>query len=212
MAPEQKARHMAAVAQRLSDPAAHASAVRNADAITAKLPHAALDALTAKVMSEPTVARRTMWLHLASETLARAAEGNVPCRAGCSHCCNMATIISVQEAEMIAAASGRTMATVPQAVFAQDDEIDRVKYKGVPCPLLVDNQCSVYAVRPFACRKHYSVDVDSLLCKIVPGEEIRVPHYNANGFDHLWVFAHGGPKLREPIMMADIRDFFPHET
>jgi Fe-S-cluster containining protein len=32
-------------------------------------------------------------------------------------------------------------------------DVNYVELQAAPCPLLVDNQCSVYAVRPFVCRR-----------------------------------------------------------
>ena len=75
---------------------------------------------------------------------------------------------------------------------------------GVPCTFLVDNQCSIYANRPMACRYQFSVDDDDLLCRLVPGQPIRVPYLNLQGEQAAYASAMG-----YNARMADIRDWFP---
>lgn len=39
----------------------------------------------------------------------------------------------------------------------------------LPCPFLLDDRCSVYAVRPFACREHHAIS-DPLVCAEDPDQ------------------------------------------
>ncbi|HVL09346.1 MAG TPA: YkgJ family cysteine cluster protein, partial [Burkholderiaceae bacterium] len=65
-----------------------------------------------------------------------------------------------------------------------------------PCPFLRDGACSVYDVRPMACRLLLNLDDDDLLCQLVP---------YANGQQLKAFFL-----LAQPAAAwADIRDFFP---
>jgi Fe-S-cluster containining protein len=56
---------------------------------------------------------------------------------------------------------GALMDALPDHETRQDKLLTRLtrvdgqffELKAAPCPLLVDNQCSVYAVRPFVCRR-----------------------------------------------------------
>lgn len=134
--------------------------------------------------------------------LAKATEGIAPCRAGCSHCCHMPTLISVPEARLIASETGRKL-TMP-AKFNQFSSY-KERFEGVPCVFLQDNRCQVYASRPFACRIHYSLDRDNTLCEVHPGLEIRSPSLNVNDYDATYCEALGPAII---MQFADIREFF----
>jgi Fe-S-cluster containining protein len=146
---------------------------------------------------------KVMLLHQLADTLGAATVGIVPCKRGCNHCCHMATLVSIEEAEVIARQTGARL-SVP-AQYNQFGEDMVKKHFGVACTFLTADGCSIYAHRPFACRVHYSVDEDNLLCEMVPGETIRAPTMNVNGYDAAFVAAFGGA-LR--MQYADIRDFF----
>jgi Fe-S-cluster containining protein len=97
------------------------------------------------------------------------------CKAGCSHCCSfrvealepeifrIAREIRQRPAAEIAQVIERLKGYVARAqgVLAQDHRIE--------CAFLKDNLCSIYAVRPAACRKAHSLNVEQ--CK-VPGADI----------------------------------------
>lgn len=135
--------------------------------------------------------------------LTTAAKGLVPCSSGCSHCCHMPTLITVEEAAVIAQETGTVMATPTRYFEGRDD----TTWLGVPCTFLgAGGRCTIYESRPFACRMHISIDRDSLLCEIVPGEEIRTPRIDLLIFDCHYVSAFGE---LEDVKLADIREFFP---
>jgi Fe-S-cluster containining protein len=145
---------------------------------------------------------KIMLVKQATDILAEATKGYVPCKEGCSHCCKMATNITVEEAQAIAIASGRDMVT---PAVMNDDKGNAVKYLGVPCPFLIDNRCSIYHVRPFACRVHYAVDRDNLLCEIIPPHPIKQLMINVEQFNMMNLLAVG----LDNFHFADIRQFFP---
>ena len=198
--------HMDAVRARHVDPDYMPGAERRTAAIWARANKKNMNAYKNALQAERSSPKRFLWLKLITDELAKATTGVVPCAAGCDACCHMTTLISRKEAEAIAKATGRTMATVSESVYTQADEIDLEKYTGVPCPFLQGGQCGVYEQRPFACRVHYSVDRDSLLCKIVPGEVVTAPSPDTTQFQMLHALAHPNPLKLD---IADIREFFP---
>ena len=78
-----------------------------------------------------------------------AAEPFVACGKGCSACCKMNVSISVIEAERLSVVSGRRMAALQRPIRHPEE-----RYAGEACPFLVDDACSVYEARPYACRAH----------------------------------------------------------
>jgi len=124
------------------------------------------------------------------------------CRKGCSHCCNIAALISDVEAQRIGEAIGRK--PVKTGAFPADVPALQKKYFGVPCTFLKGGRCSIYEVRPLACRLHFSMADDSFFCStaIAPQNSL-VPALNLQGVDRaLFMMTLGS-------MHADIRDFFP---
>lgn len=124
------------------------------------------------------------------------------CRKGCSHCCHIAALISDVEAKRIGEAIGRK--PVKTGAFPADVPALQDKYFGVPCTFLKGGRCSIYEVRPLACRLHFSMADDSFFCStaIAPQNSL-VPALNLQGVDKaLFVVTFGS-------MHADIRDFFP---
>lgn len=71
----------------------------------------------------------------------------VACKRGCSACCRMNVSITALEAERLSAASGRPMAQVIAPVSHVETE-----FSGTPCPFLLNDECSICEVRPFAWR------------------------------------------------------------
>jgi Fe-S-cluster containining protein len=194
--------HLALVAKRQADPGLFVMAERRVQAIQNLLRAKNVNAMAIALQDEPTRTGKVIWLNHILDTLHDAASGFSPCKAGCSDCCSMALNITQDEAKAIAMASGRT-ALVP--VYDDDTEDAIKRYEGVPCPMLVDGLCSVYAVRPLACRVHYSVDSDALLCKIVRGANIRSPTLDTQRFQMLGALTYANPLS---VRFADIREYF----
>lgn len=124
------------------------------------------------------------------------------CRKKCSHCCHIAALISDVEAQRIGEAIRRKPAKV--GAFPPDVEGQRDKYFGVPCTFLKGGRCSIYEVRPLACRLHFNMADDPFFCStaIAPQNSL-VPALNLHGVDKaLFVMTFGSP-------LADIREFFP---
>ena len=93
------------------------------------------------------------------------------CARGCNYCCHQRVEIRPYEAFVLAdhirvrmtqaeqldvkhrlAANGARIAPLAALQHTQ---------AGIPCALLIDGACSVYEARPAACRKYYSLSVDT---------------------------------------------------
>jgi len=108
---------------------------------------------------------------------------SVDCRQGCAFCCHVNVTVSVLEAIRIAAAlrtqrQDRESAILSAAgALAGLSAADRLAMKAA-CPLLVDGACSIYDIRPIACRALLSQS--AALCERqfdagVEGADISVP-------------------------------------
>jgi Fe-S-cluster containining protein len=144
---------------------------------------------------------KVIWLRRMAQTLEDAADGHVPCRSGCSHCCSIPVLLTHQEAEVIARETGRPMAREVPYTRVRDD-----KYTGTPCPFLAGNRCSIYEWRPIICRTHYSAEANADPCNLDQRRDVR--YLNTRPFDHAYVLAFGESEIDR---YADIRDFFPRE-
>ena len=140
----------------------------------------------------------------------RAIAPHAACKKGCSHCCNIALTLTQGEADAIGRAIGREVVQMPEA---SEESMwkgvnSRIEYKGVPCPFLVDHKCSIYAIRPVACRAHHSLDIDSSQCDLNLVGESFVPSYNLKPL----VFSLAMLAFEQHEGIADIREFFPPQT
>jgi Fe-S-cluster containining protein len=97
---------------------------------------------------------------LFDRTVLAAKHTGLACRQGCAHCCQQPVTVSAPEAFFVAA----QIKSRPGAVLAITHANRRPQpgtqgYSPMPCPLLDDAACSVYAARPLACRGFVSRDV-----------------------------------------------------
>ncbi len=97
----------------------------------------------------------------------------VHCARGCGHCCHQRVTISAIEAFYIARRLRRQRAELapklaavlarPEAAAERDFDPER------PCAFLLDNACSIHAVRPSACRIMVSLDVGACMRRLAAG-------------------------------------------
>ena len=125
----------------------------------------------------------------------------VACARGCSACCHMNVTISNLEASLIESATGRRA-----AVISTHKTHDIAEFSGVSCPVLRDSGCSIYADRPFACRKHVSFHTSDYWCKPERSHKKELPQIEFTGAREAYVDVIG---LKSTGVLADIRDFFP---
>ncbi|RQH12700.1 YkgJ family cysteine cluster protein [Bradyrhizobium sp. RP6] len=88
----------------------------------------------------------------------------IACRQGCSFCCHQNVEVSIAEAILIAVEmglSGNKQGDILDQCaeeMANLDDLARAK-TGKPCPLLdATGSCSIYEVRPLACRSYFAPD------------------------------------------------------
>jgi Fe-S-cluster containining protein len=138
---------------------------------------------------------------LSEHFLARAPAGSVACRAGCDHCCHQVVALTPPEALAVAA----HVKSLPAHELERITERVRNAYergRGLstaeryapehPCPFLEAGQCSIYEVRPLACRGMNSRDDTG--CE----RALRDPDARAEFFASAW----GGHSYAEPIRAA----------
>jgi Fe-S-cluster containining protein len=195
---------LATIRAREADPGLDERAQRVSDKIFARIDQQRVRMFGRMAQVLPNPADKLQVLNDMAGELGKAARDLVPCSRGCSKCCHMATMLTAQEATLIAQQTGARLAE-PQVYFSGADG-EHERYAGQPCPFLKNDVCSIYQHRPFACRVHVHIDRDNTLCQVVPGERIRVPMLDTMEFDTRYVAAFGGPFSAK---LADIREFFP---
>ena len=88
----------------------------------------------------------------------------IQCKAGCTACCFIDVDISADEATVIIDYCRENDIEVDKAYLTEQAAIGRRSYSALSrCVFLKDNFCSIYPVRPIACRKHW-VKTDPALC------------------------------------------------
>jgi Fe-S-cluster containining protein len=99
---------------------------------------------------------------VAEEGTVRARAQNAPpsaCQRGCAWCCYKAVGTSAAEVIQIARYLRETLSEQDVAAILGRAAEQRQRGAGArTCPLLVDNQCSAYSVRPLTCRGFNSAD------------------------------------------------------
>lgn len=144
-----------------------------------------------------------------ADRIAGAISPRAVCRSGCSHCCNIAVVITSAEASVI----GKEIGIAPIAAKKPKGSARKLRSHekklversfGVPCPFLKDDSCSIYDSRPIACRLHFNIGHSSFFCSTeIPPEASVIPNLEIQSFWMGLMFALSEPRY------ADIRDFFP---
>ena len=133
------------------------------------------DALDSGVACESLTAAATDVASYADEAIAIVRDEYRPalaCREGCAFCCcKPGVLVTVPEFLRIVA---HVRTTFPKDALIQLAEkagryvaqldgraFNEPTHASVPCPLLVDDRCSVYGIRPLVCRGYNSTDVDA---------------------------------------------------
>jgi Fe-S-cluster containining protein len=109
------------------------------------------------------------------------------CREGCSWCCRTRVGAAAPEVLRIVAylrehLSAQQWEALRQRVRSGAEErrrlgIERVRRAALACPLLVEDRCSAYPVRPLTCRGYSSSDALSCERALDPSSGVQVPIY-----------------------------------
>jgi Fe-S-cluster containining protein len=109
------------------------------------------------------------------------------CREGCAWCCHR--LVGTTAPEVFRIANYLQKHVAPQELERIQDQIvqrdeqrkslreDRWSAARLPCPLLADNRCSVYPVRPLTCRGFNSSDARQCERWVKKRERVDVPTY-----------------------------------
>jgi len=131
------------------------------------------------------------------------------CHRGCSYCCGIEVQVSELEADLIAQHVGKKIVYLPAKKANRRINLQ----KASPCPFLKAGECSIYEVRPHACRVHYSVDDDPAWCDFSDGTINRVALVDRRPLDLLFVqlLEHltRGAGIKHGGRFQDIRQWFP---
>lgn len=88
----------------------------------------------------------------------------IQCKVGCTACCFIDVEVSADEAAAIINYCNQNAIEIDKEYLEKQAAVGRKKYSELSrCVFLKDNLCSIYPVRPIACRKHW-VKTDPLLC------------------------------------------------
>jgi len=125
--------------------------------------------------SKPVFAQISLW-KLIDKTIGDAlAEtgATIACKAGCSYCCYLKVDVHASEAILISEfVKSKLPEETKKLIIKRAEEnwkliepMNEVQHMttNLPCPFLVDGICSIYSVRPGACRNFHSADVQ--ICK-----------------------------------------------
>ena len=124
------------------------------------------------------------------------------CASGCAFCCYHPVDITPLEALVIAASLQTTLTpaasdAIYTRITAHAERISRLSYEEhaqarIPCALLVNGRCSVYACRPFACRAWNSTSAACCETIFTHGNPVTMlPPLDMRVYEAVWDVAHG---------------------
>jgi len=89
---------------------------------------------------------------------------DIKCKTGCTACCFIDVDVSADEVAAIINYCNENAIEIDKKYLIKQAEVGRKKYSELSrCVFLKDDMCSIYPVRPIACRKHW-VKTDPSLC------------------------------------------------
>lgn len=118
------------------------------------------------------------------------------CKKGCSACCHYSVSVSEIEVQHIErhTKKKRLKTALPKKEF-----------HGQPCVFLVDGSCSIYAARPYVCRRHTAMTKTAHWCEPVRCFDEAFPLLYFSGFSDTFEYILQESKSDDP---KDIRQIF----
>jgi len=118
---------------------------------------------------------------------------SIACSKGCAACCVSKVVVVAPEVIRIADHLRRSLdpdalAALAARVRAADDRTRGLSRReralaGVPCPLLVDDACSIHEVRPLLCRGWTSLDAEACARHFADPDGAPVPQAHAPAYE-----------------------------
>ena len=116
-----------------------------------------------------------------TDELIKAYEKYVPCKKGCGKCCLIPVQIADIERNLIKSFLNKTNNINNYNCFNEPKKPEAVdglpggKYVGIKCPFLnKDDECSIYPVRPYMCRRYIVFNDDNSLCDDYGSKDIVI--------------------------------------
>ena len=131
------------------------------------------------VLSDGNTAPKILKVYRRIEDLMNQSTVTIDCKQGCHYCCNYHIYVTPIEifsiVEEISKLPLDQINAIEQSISGY---VEQVKGMGaekhirtnIPCSFLKDGACSIYSIRPLACRRHHSLDVGGC----------RRAHYDVN--------------------------------
>lgn len=115
------------------------------------------------------------------KSASRLSDGKMACRRGCSHCCKIWTDAYAPEILFVAKQFSASTGIQPASLIKDTGEFSsKVSFEQrdnlpIPCPLLIEDSCSVYRFRPLNCRTAVSLDEAACWKAFIEGHDIEIP-------------------------------------
>lgn len=200
-------------------------AAERAERVNEAMDRVAYARLRAAAGAAKTARQRLVWIQRAADVVGRAVEdsGAVACRRGCHHCCHIAVQVTQVEAEAIAGYARRPINRSPsgavsaadastweqlEALMMEKRAADEARFSGHRCPFLGGGgDCTIYEVRPQACRLHFSLGDDDSACRL-SGEQGGTTGGSMFMLNNLSMKVSDAAVLGMHQRIADLRDWF----
>jgi uncharacterized protein len=139
-----------------------------------------------------------------ADALSRVITPHVECRNGCFNCCSQPVGVSGYEVRAIERFTGRKAIMQGRGGIPHPElpEQMRKRFTGKACTFLAAGRCTIYSVRPIACRLHHSLESSPEPCDTARQPDMQVKSLNLP-LDRVLVH------VFRTEDRGDIREFFP---
>lgn len=142
--------------------------------------------------SKINVTKKLVNLYEFMEEIASSFSHLIPCKKGCSYCCEIRVDVSKVELSLIKSKARKAYNNATKDLVI-----------GEPCPFLKDNSCSIYDVRPFLCRRHQVFTPTNELC--VNNDELGQELLSFSEVERSYIHILSESDSEKP---KDIREYF----